>query len=225
MLKRYALPSQSDAEHEFALEQPGWIFSEHFNVTHFQLVPAVRAAKRKTTGVMLRWGLIPSWAKGRPTERSATAVPLEELRHSRYFRIPWLDGQRCILPAAGFYLWRLTDEQFRQPYFLRLTSRSVFGIAAIWNRSTTKAGEAIESCAIVTVPANALIAEIRGPDRRMPAVLRRKDYERWLTGTSVAAKSVLHSYPAEWMQAYAVSPRVNSAEHNDRELIQPLALD
>jgi putative SOS response-associated peptidase YedK len=72
------------------------------------------------------------------------------------------------------------------------------------------------------VDPNALVAQIQG-DRRMPAILRRKDYGTWLTGTPVAAKAVLQMYPAEWLQAHPISPRINSTEHNDRSLVEPLA--
>ena len=163
----------------------------------------------------------PSWAEGKPADDSPVDVALEKIESSDLYRLPWLSSQRCILPFAGFYLWQLTAAKVRQPYFVRLIDRSAFGVAAIWDRTTTEEDEVIESCAAITVPANTRVAEISG-GRRMPAILRRKDCSTWLSGTPVQARAVLQTYPREWMQAYPVSPRVNSKQHKDRSLIQPL---
>jgi putative SOS response-associated peptidase YedK len=80
----------------------------------------------------------------------------------------------------------------------------------------------IESCSVVRVPANDLLASIANSDGRMPAILRRRDYGTWLRGTPVQAKAALQSYNSAWMQAYAVSPRINSTEPDDAGLIQPV---
>ena len=221
MPRRYALPSQSEAEHEFVPAQCWWKFDRHFNIGHEQYVPGVRRHEGKTEGAMLRWGFVPFGPHDRPAPKATTHVAADKLERSGLYP-QWLASQRCILPFAGFYLWQLTPQRVRQPYFVRRIERSVFGVAAIWDRSTTEDDDVIESCAVITVSPNALVAQIQG-DRRMPAILRRKDYETWLTGTPVAAKAVLQTYPAEWLQAYPISPRVNSIQHNDRSLVEPLA--
>ena len=80
----------------------------------------------------------------------------------------------------------------------------------------------IESCSVIRVPANDLLADIANSDSRMPAILRRKDYDTWLRGTPVEAKAALQPYNPALMQAFAVSPRVNSIEADDAELIRPV---
>ena len=75
---------------------------------------------------------------------------------------------------------------------------------------------------MVRVAANDLLAGIANSDGRMPAILRRRDYDTWLRGTPVEAKAALHPYNSKWMQAYAVSPRINSTEPDDAGLIQPV---
>ena len=81
----------------------------------------------------------------------------------------------------------------------------------------------IESCSVIRVPANALLADIAGADGRMPAILRRRDYDTWLRGTPVEAKTAIQvPYSATWMQAYPVSPRINSNQPDDAGLIQPV---
>jgi len=223
MCQRYVLPTQSDAEREFEPAQRWWKFAPSFNVSFPQYIPVVRAHQGVSEGVMMRWGLVPPEAEGiaLPDERSD--FPLEQLGQTPESRDPWLNSQRCILPMSGFYEWQLTARGYRQPHFAGVVDRSVFGVAAFWTRSESEDDDVIESCAVITVPANPLIAALTGSESRMPAILRRKDYASWLTGTPVQAKAALHAYPDKWMRMHAVSPRVNSIKHNDVGLIRPIA--
>jgi putative SOS response-associated peptidase YedK len=66
------------------------------------------------------------------------------------------------------------------------------------------------------------MADIAISDARMPAILRRRDYDTWLRGTPVQAKAALQPYNPAWMQAHATSPRINSTELDDAGLIQPV---
>lgn len=219
MCQRYALPDQGTVEREFMPSKAWWRFVASYNVTANQYVPAIRWHAGQSEAVMMRWGLIPSSAEGRADESPLT-VDESELMASPMFRGPWLEGQRCIVPVSGFYAWQLTNRRYRQPYFVHLLNRSVFGIAAIWDRSVAADDDVIESCALVCVPPNELIVRIANTDGRMPAILRRKDYQSWLRGTPVAAKATLHAYNKSAMQAYPVSPRINSTDPNDPGLIQ-----
>ena len=222
MCDRYVLPDQVAAEREFLPALAWWKFTAKFNVAAQQYVPAIRVHEGQTEGMMMRWGLIPSWAEGRPTADPTASTDMAHMEDSNVYRMPWLSSQRCILPASGFYAWQLTPANYRQPYFVRLTNRSVFGLAAVWDRSVTEDDDVIESCSIIRVPANALLTDIANSDGRMPAILRRRDYDTWLRGTPVQAKAVLQPYNPAWMQAHPVSPRINSNAVDDAGLIQPI---
>ncbi len=222
MCDRYVLPDQFAAEREFLPAQAWWKFTTKFNVAAQQYVPAIRVHDGQTEGMMMRWGLIPSWAEGKPTADSTACIDLDGIERSNIYRMPWLEGQRCILPASGFYVWQRTPANYRQPYFVHLVNRSVFGFAAVWDRSVAEDDDVIESCSVIRVPANALLADIAGADGRMPAILRRRDYDTWLRGTPVEAKAAIQPYSATWMQAYPVSPRINSNQPDDAGLIQPV---
>lgn len=223
MCERYVVPAQEEAEQELAPAQRWWKFERSFNVPAGRYVPAVRAHEGSTEGVMMRWGLVPPEAEGVPPAREQMTFPVEQLPHAPESREPWLNSQRCILPACGFYAWRLTPQRYRQPYFIALPERPVFGFAAFWTRSVSEDDDVIESCAILTVPANALMGQIVGEGGRMPAILAREDYAVWLKGTPVQARGVLRAYPDRAMDAYPVSPRVNSLRYNDATLIQSVA--
>ncbi len=223
MCERYVVPTQDEAEREFEPAERWWKFSSSFNVRCPQYVPVVRAHAGSTEGVMMRWGLVPALAEGVPPDDECADFPVELLGQPNESRDPWLNSRRCILPVAGFYVWQLTSVGYRQPHFVGVTDRGVFGVAAFWDRSESDDDDVIESCAIVTVPANELLAGLVGKRARMPAILRRKDYGRWLTGTPVQSKAMLEAYPDEWMRTHAVSPRVNSLKLNDPTLIRPIA--
>ena len=126
------------------------------------------------------------------------------------------------MPLAGYYEWQLTPAGHRQPHFVRVNDRPVFGVAGIWDRSVRDEDDVIESCAVICVPANELLKDIATTGQRMPAILKRKDYEAWLTCTPAAAKAILQPYRSDWMQAYPVSPRINSVTAEDAGLIAPL---
>jgi putative SOS response-associated peptidase YedK len=193
-----------------------------FNVSFPHYVPVLRRHEGAVEGVMMRWGFVPAAAEAVPLPNEQPGLPLEWVGQTPDTRNPWLSSQRCILPMAGFYLWQLTEEKYRQPYFVSLLERMVFGVAALWERSEGLDDDVIESFTIITVPANPLLARI-DPSGQMPSILRRKDYATWLSGTPVRAKAVLHAYPDHWMRAHPVSPRVNSTKHDDAALIRPVA--
>jgi putative SOS response-associated peptidase YedK len=220
MSQRYVIPDQMSAEREFLPSTAWWKFTPRFNVAAPQCVPAIRLHEGQSEGVMLRWGLIPSWLEGEPLGPPHAAVHTERMERSKVYQGSWLNSQRCILPAAGFYVWQLTAENYRQPYFVRLTDRAVFGIAALWDRWVSEDDDVIESCAMLAVPGNELMNAIGASDASMPAILRRRDYSTWLHGGNVAAKAALQSYKSEWMEAYPVSPRINAAGVDDPDLIR-----
>jgi len=223
MCTRYALPDSLAVEREFLPAAVWWKFEPHSNIAPGRYVPAIRLHDKVSEGVMMRWGLIPSWAEGEYKLKPAVAE-LSKLERSKFFRTPWLEGQRCILPLAGFYVWELTPANYRQPYFVRLSDRNVFGVAGVWDHSELQRDDVIESFSIIGVPANDLL-ELRDGGRKppsMPAILRRRDYDVWLNGTPAQAKAALHSYRADWMQRHAVSPRINSPDVDGPELRAPI---
>jgi putative SOS response-associated peptidase YedK len=223
MCERYVLPRQEDAEREFVPAHRWWKFTPSFNVSFPQYVPVLRRHDGAVEGVMMRWGLVPASAEAEPLADEKPDLPFEWVGQTPDTRDAWLNSQRCILPMSGFYLWHLTDRRYRQPYFVSVTDRSVFGVAALWERSEGGDDDVIESFTIITVPANPLVARLDRSGGRMPAILRRKDYPTWLSGTPVQAKAVLHAYPDTWMRAYPVSPKVNSPRNDDASLIRPIA--
>lgn len=214
------MPDQMLAERELAPEQVWWRFAASFNVAPERYVPAVRLHEGGSEAVMMRWGLIPAWAEGDAAAGQWLRLSCGDLESSPLFRGPWLNGQRCILPFAGFYTWRLTPAGYRQPYFVQAKDRPVFAVAALWDRTEGDDDDVIEGCAILTVPANPLLASVQTAMREMPAILRPEDCDTWLRGTPVEARALLHTAPDGVLTSHAVSPRINSLACDDPELVR-----
>ena len=169
MCKRLVIPEQEDAEKEVSVDQRWWRFSVRFNVAVTHRVPVARLHEWDTEGVMMRWGFVPSADERQEGRVGAAFVRSDAILESPDYRKAWLYGQRCVVPLAGFYMWHLSATGVRQPFYVRLVNRGVFGVAGLWERTVIDGEDVVDSCALLTVPANPLMAELDGRNRRMPA--------------------------------------------------------
>ena len=225
MCGRYVSPDDAAIEREFNLiRSPGLDIGPNFNVAPTQMVPVVRTVDGVRQLSRMRWGLVPFFAKGVPGPYSTINARIETIETSASYRGPWQRGQRCIIPAAGFYEWHLNEDGKKQPFYIRAVNQEVHGYAGLWDSSKRDDGVVIESCTIVTMPANPMMAEIHNAPgkQRMPVILRREDYDAWLSGSLDEARAVLKQYPADEMQAWPVSPVVNSPKNDNPKLIDRL---
>jgi putative SOS response-associated peptidase YedK len=213
MCGRYVSPDEASIEREFNLVHSEWRFPANFNIAPSQPVPTIRARGADREGALLRWGLMPLLAGGRPGRYNTFNARSETLGSSVLFRGPWTRGQRCIIPALGFYEWHVNADGTKQPFYIHLEDQAIFGFAGLWEG---------ESCTIITMPANTLMAGVHNSKARMPAILARDMREPWLFGSLGAAGEALVAYPDDRMIAYAVNPRVNSSRNNQESLLDPV---
>jgi putative SOS response-associated peptidase YedK len=225
MCGRYVSPDEASIEREFNLVRTEWQFPANFNTAPSQAVPAIRARESNLESVLLRWGLVPFFAKGKPGKYSTINARVETIESSASFRGPWEKGQRCIIPALGFYEWHVNADGSKQPFYIHLDDQPIFGFAGLWERSRIDADTVMESCTIITMPANGLMAGVHNSKGRMPAILARDMRDLWLFGSPQAAAAALVAYAEDRMIAYPVDPRVNSPRNNDESLLDPLLTD
>jgi putative SOS response-associated peptidase YedK len=183
----------------------------------------VRTVAGEREGVLLRWGLIPHFAHGNPGPYSTINARVETVRTSPAYRTAWKRGQRCLIVASGYYEWQERGAA-RQPWYIGCADQKVFAFAGIWDRSEPPDGPAIESCAIITLPASPLMSEMRTSRQREPAILAPEDHETWLTGAPEVAFAALKSYPDELRTVWPVSRKVNSPRNNDPTLTEAIAV-
>jgi putative SOS response-associated peptidase YedK len=223
MCGRYVSPDDAAIEREFNLVRTEWHFPASYNVAPTHKVPVVRVIDGERRLARLHWGLIPFWAKGVAPKYSTINATVEKLQDAATWRGPWKRGQRCIMPALGFFEWQVqADGKTKQPYYITLNDQEIFGLAGLWDSSPGADGVTVESCTIVTMPANKLMREIHNVKQRMPAILAKEDRDTWLSGTPDDAFHVIRQYPDTHMLATPVSKRVNTPKNNDAELIAPI---
>jgi putative SOS response-associated peptidase YedK len=224
MCGRYVTPGETAIEREWSLVGPAsetWQ-RQSFNVAPSQLVPTIRSVEGRRELAGMRWGLIPFFAKGDPGPYSTINARVETVRTSPAYRTAWKRGQRCLVIASGFYEWQVV-EGAKQPYYITCADQPVFAFAGIWDSSTPEGGEPILSCAIITLPASPMMADIHNTKHREPAVLQRSDWDTWLSDTPDKAFLCLRQYPDDLRAAWPVSRKVNSPKNNDASLVDPVA--
>lgn len=226
MCGRYVLAEQAKAAKAFEVSRLHWHDTMSYNVAPARDVPVIRktlaADGGERVGVMMRWGLIPPFLKGEVPKYATFNARIETMEASPAFRGALEKGQRCIVPAAGFYEWQMMLDAPKQPWFIGLANKEVMGFAAIWDRSVKADRTVVESVAIITLPANDFMTKIHNEGQRMPAILHNEDVEVWLTGAPEQAKAALVQYPAEQLHAYKVSPRVNTPKNDDEKLLEAI---
>src|SRR5579859_6929906 len=220
MCGRYVSPDDAAIEREFNLVRSEWTFPPSYNVAPTQDVPVIRSVEGKLQGSLMRWGLIPYFARGVPPKYSTINARVETVRTAASYNGPWSRGQRCLQVAMGFYEWQLqADGETKIPFYIGVNDQPIFAFAALWDSSRTDRGERIESVAHITLPANDLLGEIHNTQRRMPAILEKADRDAWLTGTPEEAWEALTPYPDDLLVAWPISTRVNAPKNNDAKLI------
>ena len=166
---------------------------------------------------LLRWGLIPSWAKDEKFGARCINARAETVAEAPSFRAAF-KARRCLIPADGFYEWQKVDEA-KQPHRITMGNGGPFSFAGLWER-WTKGPEPIETFTIVTGAPNELVRPIHD---RMPVILDPADYDAWLEARDPAIPSaLLRPFPTERMRTYPVSTRVNSTRNDDPELVAPI---
>ena len=172
----------------------------------------------------MHWGLIPHWARKRDGNYRMINARAETIAGKPAFRGPFRH-RRCLIPADGYYEWK-TLQGRKQPYYFSMKDGSPFCFAGLWDRWQPAEGAAVESCTIITTGADAGAAEIH---HRMPVILARDSYARWLDPRITEASQVLPLLQASAPQAmdqamdhYPVSTLVNNARVDEPRCITPL---
>ncbi len=170
------------------------------------------------------WGLIPSWAKDPGIGNKMINARAETLAEKPSFRTA-LSRRRCLIPADGFYEWQAAPEglKTKTPMHIRLQDGELFAFAGLWDEWHTPDGSPLRSCTIITTSPNKVTAPVHD---RMPVILRPEDEALWLDTTITQPTDLLPlliPYPAEFMEAYAVSRQVNAPTVDNPECLAPAA--
>jgi len=218
MCGRYRLSRRKQLVEEYFDSTP-WEedWNPRFNIAPTQPIPVIRQHPKEAVRQLsvMKWGLIPHWAKDPSiaistiNAKSETAATKPAFRDSLKFR-------RCLIPADGFYEWKRTVKA-KQPFCFEIKDGELFAFAGLWDGWKDARGNWIRTCSILTTTPNALTATIHD---RMPVILDRASYDLWLDpGMQNVAEisELLKPYDASRMHLYPVSSRVNHVTNDDEE--------
>ncbi|MGB9689461.1 SOS response-associated peptidase [Thermogutta sp.] len=167
----------------------------------------------------VKWGLVPHWAEDPSGGNRLINARAETVSTRPAFRTA-ARHRRCLIPADGFYEWKASPSG-KQAYFVRLRGDKLFALAGLWDQWHSPTGEILETCTILTVDPNPLVARFHN---RMPLILPPEAYDLWLNPAIVQFDKLrdwIRPYPDEEMEVVAVSSYVNSIRHEGPRCIEP----
>jgi putative SOS response-associated peptidase YedK len=187
---------------------------KRFNIAPSQEAPVVRADASGTRRIaMLRWGLVPFWAKDPSLGSRMINARSETVKEKPAFRQAF-KSRRCAIPASGFYEWT-GDPKHRVPHAITVEGRALIAFAGLWECWKDPEGKPLETFTILTTAANRFVA---GMHDRMPAILADGDVDTWLTGGIEDAWKVIRPYPEEAMRERTVSRALNNPRNESPDV-------
>lgn len=197
-------------------------FSPNYNAAPTQLLPVIiNGGTNNRLGVM-RWGLIPSWAKDPKIAYKMINARAETITEKPAFRGP-IRHKRCIIPADSIFEWKREGAR-KQPFRITMKTADVFSMAGVYDTWKDADGSLVHTFSIITTEPNEFMSEIHD---RMPVILRPEDEGLWLDRNVAEPEMLLHllkPYSADKMRAYPVSPRVGNVKNNDAQLIEEIPM-
>jgi len=187
-----------------------------YNIAPSQDVPIVRDTGNGRELAMARWGLVPYWSKEEKPKYSTINARADSVADKPSYREPF-KRKRCLIPATGFYEWRLDDGQ-KTPHHIRLAEGGLFAFAGLWDH-WGREGEGFDSCSIIVTSANQTMRPIHD---RMPVILNISQYNTWLNTrhyNRAQLDALLVPYTGA-LEAYPVSRRVNSPRYDDPQCVE-----
>jgi putative SOS response-associated peptidase YedK len=215
MCGRFAFYSPSEATAALFGVSGGVPVEARYNIAPTQYIAAIRDAEDEGRElVMLRWGLIPFWAKDPSIGNRMINARAETVAEKPSYRAAYR-RRRCLVLADGFYEWH-REGSIKTPYYISAADGEPFAFAALWENWNNKdSDETIQSTTLITTEANDFMTSLH---HRMPVVLRPDTADRWLAGDNDSIEHAISHGPE--LRAWAVDRRVNNARNEGPDLIE-----
>lgn len=202
-------------------------YRPRYNIAPSQPVPIIVTVAGQRRIGMVRWGLVPGWAKDASIGQRMINARAETLAEKPAFRTA-LRRRRCLIPADGFYEWRVRNGR-KQPVRFVGAKQRVFAFAGLWeswqppaNDGENEPPSRLVTCTIVTTAANDLVRPVHD---RMPVILPPDAYDLWLdpqVQDPAAVLPLLTAAPEDALRFYDVSTLVNSPANDVPRCVEPL---
>jgi putative SOS response-associated peptidase YedK len=187
-----------------------------YNIAPTQMIPVIVEEPEGRELRLMKWGLVPFWAKDAKIGNSMINARAETIKDKPGFRDSF-KNKRCIIPAHGFFEWRKLTSA-KEPYYFS-PQEGMFSLAGLWSAWVSPENIELETCTIVTTDANKIVKPIHD---RMPVILEHNSMATWLSPTTKPKEllEILLPCPDEQMKCFAVSKMVNSPKNNGPECIE-----
>jgi putative SOS response-associated peptidase YedK len=214
---------------KFDADAPAPNFEADFNKPPtVDMLVAIRSVDGKRVAKIMKWGLIPRWAKDVKIQYSTHNARMEEFRAKPAFRDAWKRGQRCLVITNGFYEWKKLDPKGKekQPYAIAMADDREMVMAGLWETWKSPAsGEEVLSCTVITCGPNEAMGELHD---RMPVVLDEADWPKWLgeePATEEELYALLKPCPNAALKIWPVDKRVGNVKNKGPQLAMPISDD
>jgi len=214
MCGRFAFYSPSEATAALFGVDGALAVEPRYNIAPTQFVAAIRNNETQARElVMLRWGLVPFWAKDPAIGNRMINARAETVAEKPSYREAF-KHRRCIVLADGFYEWH-REGDIKTPYFISLASGEPFALAGLWeNWKDRESNESLQTATLITTVANDFMQPLH---HRMPVILQPETADEWLSGKNECLQGAAERTPA--LHAWPVNRRVNNARNQGEELI------
>ena len=221
MCGRYTLatPDPAAVRARFAVGESVEI-RRRYNVAPGDHVLAVTTDREgRPRGELLRWGLVPSWAKRPDTGLRMINARVETASQRPAFRRSF-ERFRCLIIADGFYEWQAMPAGPKQPFHITRADGEVFAFAGLWSIWHAQDGATLRTCTILTTAANSTIAPLHD---RMPVILAREAETAWLDAATAPEQltEILGGLASGHTALHAVGRAVNDARYDGPECLEP----
>lgn len=219
MCGRYALTEPDELTDRFDVEAPAEPLKPNYNAAPGQFMPVITEQDGGRKLEVMKWGLVPVWAKDVKMGYKLINARAETLFAKNMWKSAVIK-RRCLIPANGFYEWKRQDGG-KTPFFIHPEDQELFAFAGVWESWHDPAGETLHSYSIITTEPN---KEMAGIHNRMPVILRQEDEAAWLEAGSdqQAIEQFLHPYHDGGLELFEVSKDVNIVKNNDGRLVLPV---
>jgi putative SOS response-associated peptidase YedK len=215
---RYSLagPDPSSLRDRFPLGESVQI-NRRYNVAPGDDVLAVTTDREGAPrGELLRWGLVPYWAK----DPKSLGLKLINARSETMFESGAFRGaRRCLVIADGFYEWEKRPGEPKQPWWITRPDHEPFAFAGLW--SSWRPGPDVEPLRTVTIVTTQASDQLAPIHDRMPVMLPRAAEATWLEHDADAAELLELCVPLDEAGMRAVSQAVNDARHDEPDCLEP----
>lgn len=214
----------------FALKTPKAELVDLFNLSacddypvRYNIAPGtdIPVVRRSSEGLrllhLLRWGLIPHWAKDPAIGARLVNARSESVTDKPAFRDAFR-RRRCLVPTDGFYEWK-ADGKLKQPYYFSAASGAPLALAGLWESWKAPDGEIVRTVCLLTTKANDLMASVH---ERMPVIVGREHWAAWLGDPVENVMAFTKPCASSELQAWAVNRRVSRSTEDDAGLVAPM---